>query len=57
MICTIVILFLMVLSLGFNMAKHGEPKDDDYNAWGSLIATIIELALLYGAGLFDKFGL
>jgi len=57
MICTFIILFLIVFNLGINAAKHGQPKDDTYNFWYNLIATIIVLLLYWGAGLFDKFGL
>ena len=57
MICTIVIIALLFIDLGANIAKHGESKTGEYNGWTTFVAVIIELVLFYGAGLFDKFGL
>ncbi len=38
-------------------AKHGENKNNKYNAWISMITLIINIILYYYAGLFDKFNL
>lgn len=42
----IVYLFLNAMGLGMNLVKHGEPKDDEYNFWTSLIATIITVSIV-----------
>lgn len=55
MICTIILLTLIVLNLGINLAKHGETKVCKYNFIVQLIADIVLCALYYGAGLFDCF--
>lgn len=56
MIATIILLTLSAISLGMNLAKHGEnKKEDKYNFWASLIASAITITLYYYAGLFDKF--
>lgn len=57
MICTIIILALLGFNLGINAAEHNQPKEGKYNFWIAFISTIVELLLLWGAGLFDKFGL
>lgn len=53
MICLIIYLSLLAMSLGISLAKHGEERRISF--WQSLVALIIQLALLYGAGLFDKY--
>ena len=56
MIATIILLALNAMSLGMNLAKHGEnKKEEKHNFWASLIATAIMITLYYYAGLFDKF--
>ncbi len=56
MISTIIIIFLSLMMLGMNLAKHGENKcDEKYNFWYSLIGAAIAYLLYYHAGLFDKF--
>ena len=54
--CIITLLFLDAMALGINLAKNGEPKGN-YSFGYSLIAVIINIALLWGAGLFDNLGL
>lgn len=54
MIATIILLVWMVLALGVAIGKHGEDQGE-YNAWITLLSVIIQLVLLYYAGLFDKF--
>lgn len=56
MICLIIYLALSFIGLGVALAKHGEPRGD-YNFWHTLIAFLIEIGLLYGAGLFKNFDL
>lgn len=55
MIATIIILVLMILRLGYYLAKNGEPMTGTYSFWNVLFAVLINIALLYWAGLFDKF--
>lgn len=57
MIATIVLLVLLVLDLGINLGKHGEPKGDEYNFWLSLLSVTIMLYLYYKAGLFNNFNI
>ena len=48
----IIIIVLMVLSLGMDAQRHGEPKKGTHSFWISLTANIITLILFYFAGLF-----
>lgn len=40
---------IYVLNLGIAMAKHGEPKEDNYNFIASLIGALIGITLIYFA--------
>jgi hypothetical protein len=51
-ICRFAIVAMYCLSLGIQMAKHGQPKDGEYNALTAFSAMAIMLALMYGAGTF-----
>lgn len=42
----IVLMFLEAISLGINLAKHGEAKDGDYNFFISLTAAVINTFLI-----------
>ena len=55
MIATIILLSLELISLGIYLAKHGEPRTDEYNFWYKLISFIIVIVLLYFAGVFNNF--
>lgn len=57
MIAAICLLVLLVLDLGINLGKHGEPKDDEYNFWTTLLSVAIMLYLYYKAGLFNNFNI
>ena len=57
MVATIVLLVLLVFDLGFNLGKHGEPKDGKYNFWITLLSVAIVLYLYYKAGLFNNFNI
>lgn len=57
MICTIILLVLVIANFGFECGKDGQTKESEYSWVSSLIATVITIALFYGAGMFDKFGL
>lgn len=55
MIATIILIALMLINFGINIAKHGEDKHQKYNWWSTLIAMIINIVLLYFAGVFNNF--
>ena len=48
----LIYLMLVLIGLGFCIAKHGQPRSP-YNVWADLIATIIVLSILYWGGFFD----
>lgn len=50
----IIYLLLTFLSLGYSIAKHGEPKTGQNNCITDLIATIIIFSLLYWGGFFSN---
>ena len=50
---TIAILILVAMNVAYNLAKHGEEKEGEYDFWTSLIEASIWIALLYWAGNFD----
>lgn len=53
MIAKIILLFLMVLGLGMNIATHGKERKPN-NAYISFISFIITITLLYYAGFFNN---
>ena len=55
MVATIILLAILFINLGIELANHGKPRGGNYSFWGKLIAVIINLVLFYYAGLFDKF--
>ena len=55
MVATIILLCILFIKLGIELANHGEPREGEYSFWKKLIAVIINLVLFYYAGLFDKF--
>ena len=55
MIYAIIKLVLIVLGVGVELARHGEPKEGKYNFWLALCAAALEIWLLYKAGLFNVF--
>lgn len=46
-------LLLMSLSLGIVLAKHGKPREDEYNFWVSLLSFAMWFFLLYKGGFFN----
>lgn len=40
-----ILIGLFCISLGINIAKHGEPKNEKYNVWNTFLNWIIQLAL------------
>lgn len=55
MVATIILLSLMFLGTGYELAKHGEHKTGKHNFWAKLCADAIMLTLYYFASLFDNF--
>lgn len=50
----IIVLVLVVLALGMELAKHGEVKKaTKYNFWTTFFAQAVTIALLYWGGFFD----
>jgi hypothetical protein len=45
----IALLILISMGLGINLARHGQPKKENYNFFTSLISVIIEVTLIYFA--------
>ena len=50
----LILVLLTAISLGMNIAKHGEPRDD-HNGWSSFIAFIIIHGILYWGGFYNNF--
>ncbi|QXF03598.1 MULTISPECIES: hypothetical protein [Xanthomonas] len=48
----LIYLSLVMLELGLEIAKHGEPKTGRHNAGSTIVATILILALLWWGGFF-----
>ena len=44
---------LHILSLGINMARHGEPEKTRVNFWRSLLSLAFTAWLMYMWGAFD----
>lgn len=55
MTATIILLVIMCIGTGMELAKHGEHYEKHYNFWVRLFADAIILTLYYYAGLFDNF--
>lgn len=51
----IFIIVINILDVGIAFDKHGEPRNDKYNAWISLIDTCIFLTLAWLGGVFRCF--
>jgi len=51
MICKIIILAVLMMRLGVNLAWHGQTRQVKFSFWNKLVSTIIFIGLLYGAGL------
>ena len=52
MFCRIVFTAWLMLGLGLNLGKHGEPRSDCYNFWMALISALIQVLLLWGGGFY-----
>lgn len=42
------LIIMDVLNIGMHLAKHGEPRENNYNFFGALIGTLINLGIIYG---------
>lgn len=54
MIPQILIIALFLISLLIAANQHGKPKKGNHDFWASLIAVIINFALLYWGGFFNN---
>ena len=41
-----------LIALGVVLAKHGQPRDGDYNAWLSALVTAAYFGVLWWGGFF-----
>lgn len=48
----LIMLAFLFMNLGMHLIKDGEKKNEYYNFVASLIATIIEIFILYKGGFF-----
>lgn len=48
----IIYIGMIVLGLGISVGKHGQPKEERYNGWVSLIAAAIDITILALGGFF-----
>ena len=49
----IIMISIFTASVVLNLVNHGEyRRDDKYNFWSTLIATVIEVAILKWGGFF-----
>lgn len=49
-----ILVVLMILSLGIHIAKHGERRRSNYNAWWQFVDVTIVFALLTLGGFFSE---
>jgi len=52
-VCQMIITALYMMSLGMNLAKHGQPRENKYNFWEALIMTSIIIFLLWKGGFYS----
>lgn len=48
----IIIVILYALNVGIALAKHGEPKEGNYNVFFTLIGAAISVGILWWGGFF-----
>ncbi len=48
----IIMIILFTTNVVLNLIKHGEHKNDKYNFWSSLIATLVWVVILKWGGFF-----
>lgn len=52
--CLIAFLFIQALGLGINLAKNGQPRNDNFSFGLTLVAVIINVLLIWGMGVFSN---
>ena len=55
MVASIILVGFIFMSLGTELALNGKPRTGNHSFGYQLIASVIELLLLYYAGVFDCF--
>ncbi len=53
MIPQIIVIGFYCIALGISLAKHGEPKNDNYSFGYSLTSCAFLFSMLYWGGFFD----
>lgn len=53
MIPQLIMIIVFAISFGIHIAKHGEEKDEKYNAFVMLLAIISESLILYLGGFWN----
>lgn len=48
----IILIGLYCLSLGIHAARHGQPREDKYNFWSTLLSAAITMFILFKGGFF-----
>lgn len=43
---------MLIMTVGFNLAKHGERRQDHYSFFWALLGAIIDIVLLSYGGFF-----
>lgn len=43
---------LTLIGVGLAAGKHGQPRTDKWNVWATLIAAVIDIAILAFGGFF-----
>lgn len=53
MLYQLIYLGLTFLGLGLAFAKHGQPKEEKWNGWISLLTASFVIFILYKGGFFN----
>ena len=48
----IIMIIILAMNLGISLVKHGETEIKKYNFWTTLIATAINVGILWAGGFF-----
>lgn len=49
----IIYVAINLAGFGIILARHGEPREDNYNAGSAFVALLIEFGLLWWGGFFN----
>lgn len=55
MTAQIIVIGINILTAGIYLARHGEPRNEEYNFWLYMLGSVISNALLYWGGFYDVF--